>query len=113
MPNMQAIAPIMTSCAKKRVHAHWKMHAPIHQGVIVVTIGLARYDGNICATANTPSQMKMGPQIEKAKPQQKQSREPVDYAFCKKRPGPDGVRRVWYLALRLLLVGPKAPVKEP
>ena len=71
MPNMQAIAPIMTSCAKKRVHAHWKTHAPIHQGVMVVTIGLARYDGNICATANTPSQMKMGPQIEKAKPQQK------------------------------------------
>ena len=93
IPNMHTRDPGIRSWAKKSAHATWQQQANIHQGVTVSTTGLVLKEGNICATAKMPSQVKMAPQMAKAYPA--------------------GVTRLWYFSLNSSLVAPKAPVKEP
>ena len=66
MPSMHQKEMKTHSRAKAIVQQHWKTQVAIHQGVIEVITELDRKCGNICETGKTPSQMKMGPQMEKA-----------------------------------------------
>mmetsp|Transcript_114399 Transcript_114399/g.286044 ORF Transcript_114399/g.286044 Transcript_114399/m.286044 type:complete len:201 (-) Transcript_114399:156-758(-) len=92
MPSMKQRDNGIDSCAKATVQVAWNKQAAHHQGAATLTGARWQKRGNICMAAQTPSHVKIRPQIEKMKPA--------------------GVTRVWYLALRSVLVLPKMPVND-